>query len=137
MSRSLRNPPCGMCVFKTNDLADRPLSKLFGMAQRPAGKLRHPLQPILVKTFPPLVSCFGADLVLLAQLAKIAGMNRFQHKLFSLVHRFYSFPRHSADYQNSRLPCVTYVLNHLCYRCIEPAPRTSFFSVKESFPMGC
>src|SRR5882762_10251473 len=109
----LARTPLGMRVFKPDDFAEHPLSKLFGMAQRSSGKLHHPLTPILVKTLPPFVTGLGADPVFLAQLSKVAGMNRFQYKLFPLVHRFYFFPRHPTDY--STRPAM-------CYLCSEPGP---------------
>ena len=87
-----------MRVFKPDDLADRCLAQLFGVAARSAGELHHPLRPIPVKAVAPLVPGLGADPVFPAQLPKVAGMKRFQYKLFSLVHRFYFLPRHRADY---------------------------------------
>src|SRR6185436_4878616 len=107
----LARTPARVCVFEPNDLADHCLSKLFGVAQRTAGELAHALISIPVKALPPLVAGLGADPVLLAQLSEVLGVNRFQYKFLSLVHRFYFFPRHPADY--STLPAM-------CYLCSEP-----------------
>jgi hypothetical protein len=100
-----------MRILKPHNLANYRLSQLFGVAQGPPAMLHHPFIPMPVKTLPPLISGLGADPVFLAQLPKVAGMNRFQYKLFSLVHRFYFFPWHPSDYPN---------LHANCYPCSEP-----------------
>src|SRR5882762_5901854 len=110
MSRSLRGPHLG-CAFLSRMISQSTPSPSSLAWLRSSGKLHHPLTPILVKTLPPLVTGLGADPVFLAQLSKVAGMNRFQYKLFPLVHRFYFFPRHPTDYPT--LPAM-------CYLCSEP-----------------
>jgi hypothetical protein len=55
-----------MGVLESDDLADDSLFKLFGMAQRPTGKLHHPLKTLLAKTLTPLIAGFCANPIFLA-----------------------------------------------------------------------
>src|SRR4051794_23201711 len=95
-SPKLARAPPGMRVLEPDHLANHCFPKLFGMPLRSTRAFLHPLKSLLVKALQPLVARLGTNPILLAQLPKVARLNRFQHKLFSVVHRFYSLPRHAS-----------------------------------------
>src|SRR5262245_48421795 len=117
----LPGTPVPMLLLELHHLTHHCLSQSLRTALGPARMLPHPLKAVLQKTLAPFIPRLGADPILPAQLTKILGFDRSQYKLGSLVHRFYAFPWHQGRLSKPP-PSVTYVLNHLCYRCIEPGP---------------
>ncbi len=119
----LTRAPIGMQLLEPHHLTNHLRTQLLRMPLRPARLLRQPLHAPTQQTLPPLVPRLGTYPILGTQHAKVVRAQRFHRKLNPLFHRSIRFPRHSRAYclQPASLS-VTYVLNHPCYSCSEPAP---------------
>src|SRR3984957_12579981 len=112
-----------VCSLQPRHVTDLRLTQPAGVAPRSARMLAHSFKPQPNKTFPPFIAGLGADPILGAQRTKIIRAHRSHHKLHSLIHRSFYFPRHPGAYSlPSASLSVTYVWNHPCYPCPEPAP---------------
>ncbi len=125
----LTRAPIGMQLLEPHHLTNHLRTQLLRMPLRPARLLRQPLHAPTQQTLPPLVPRLGTYPILGTQHAKVVRAQRFHRKLNPLFHRSIRFPRHSRAYclQPASLS-VTYVLNHPCYSCSEPAPCLKWFA---------
>ncbi len=112
-----------MRTLESQDLADLILCQSLRMAVGSPRLLRHACLAPLNKSLPPFVAGLGTDPILGTQSPKVVRAHRPHHKLGSLIHRSYHFPRHRRAYRpaNASLS-VTDVWNHPRYPCSEPAP---------------
>ena len=81
----------------------------------------QPGQAVLKQSLLPFVAGFRAYGIFLAQSPEVVSCKRFERKFGSLIHDVVGMPRHPASLARVD-QSVTYVLNQMCYLCLEPAP---------------